>query len=123
MEIFNKKAVKPPKNPPGRQPIYSLEYMMMVAEKVIQKELSYREASKLYGASHGAIGSWVKQYRTKSWGKNHKATNQVVSQQVQNYRQETYIRDLKTEIAELYLETLVLKKIIQNSRPSNYIVF
>jgi len=45
MEIFNKRAVKPPKNPPGRQPTYTLEYMMVVAEKVVKEGMTYREAA------------------------------------------------------------------------------
>jgi transposase len=116
MEIFNKKAIKPPKNPPGRQPIYSLEYMMMVAEKVAKGEITYREAGKLYGASHGTIGAWVKQYKSKSWGKNNRGKIQAMSESVQKHRHEGQIKDLKHQIAELYLENLMLKKMVEYSQ-------
>jgi transposase len=116
MEIYNKRPVKPPKNPPGRQPIHTLEYMMMVAEKVVKKELTYREAGKMFGISHGTIGTWVKQYRSKNWGKNNRAANRAVSEEVHKYRHESQVKELKHEIAELYLENLMLKKMVQYSQ-------
>jgi transposase len=116
MEIYNKKAIKQPKNPPGRQPIYSLEYMMMVAEKVVKGELTYRQASKLYAASHGSIGLWVKQYKSKNWGRNSRTQNVKVSEFVQKNRHEGQIRDLKLQISELYLENLMLKKMVEYSQ-------
>ena len=116
MEVFKQKRVKPDKKPHGRQPNYSLQYMTMVAEKVVKGDLSYREAGKLFGASHGAIGAWVKNYKNKSWGVNTRAANKPLSDEVQVYRFESHVKDLKHEIAELYLENLMLKKIIQHSQ-------
>jgi transposase len=113
MEVFGKKKLKE-KVPPGRQPKYSQEYMMMVARKVVEKELSYREAAKTFGASHGTIGSWVKKYRKKDWG--NAAKSKQSSQEIHNYRHEQQLKELKGEIAELYLENLMLKKILQHSQ-------
>ncbi len=113
MDIFNKKAIKPPKNPPGRQPTYTLEYMMMVAEKVSRGELTYRQAAKTYGASHGSIGSWVRQYKSKNWGKNIRRKVHSMSEHVQKTRHEAQLKELKHQIAELYLENLMLKKMVE----------
>lgn len=88
--------------------------MMMVARQVVEKELSYRDASKLYGVSHGSIGSWVKKYKKKNWGNS--AKTKVVSEEVHRYRMDSQLKDLKYEIGELYLENQMLKKILQHSQ-------
>jgi transposase len=113
MEVFEQKKVKE-KLPPGRQPKHTLEFMMMVAKQVVEKELSYREASKLYGVSHGTIGSWIKKLKKKNWGNASK--NKQVSEEIHRYRIDTQVKELKHEIAELYLENLMLKKILQHSQ-------
>jgi len=113
MEVFSQKPIKE-KRPQGRQPKFSLEYMMMIAKQVVDKELTYRDAAKLYGVSHGSIASWVSKYKKKSW--KSVGRNQVISEEVHRYRMETQMRELKHEIAELYLENLMLKKIIQHSQ-------
>jgi transposase len=88
--------------------------MMMAAKKVVEKELTYREAAKIYNTSHGSIAAWVSKYKKKSW--KSAGRNQVISEEVNRYRMETQMRELKHEIAELYLENLMLKKIIQHSQ-------
>lgn len=45
MEIFNPPNVKP-KQPPGRILRHSVEYRIMVARKVIEEKMTYRDAAK-----------------------------------------------------------------------------
>lgn len=104
MEVFKPQPFKE-KRPQGRQPKFTLEYTMMVAKQVVDKELTYREAAKLYGVSHGSIASWVSRYKKKSW--KSAGRNQVISEEVHRYRMETQMKELKHEIAELYLENLM----------------
>jgi len=113
MEVFEQKKVRE-KRPQGRQPKFTLEFMMMVARQVVEKELGYRDAAKLYGVSHGSIGAWVKKFKKKSWG--NAAKTSVISEEVHRYRVESHVKELKHEIAELYLENLMLKKILQHSQ-------
>ena len=107
MEAFQQTKVKE-KRPQGRQPKHTVEFMMMVARQVVEKELSYRQASKLYGVSHGCVSSWVNKYKKKSW--RSPAKNQVISEELHQYRVDTQMKELKHEIAELYLENQMLKK-------------
>jgi transposase len=113
MEVFKPIPFKE-KRPQGRQPKFSLEYMMMIAKQVVDKDLTYREAAKMYGVSHGSIALWVGKYKRKSW--KSAGRNQAISEEVHRYRMDTQTRELKHEIAELYLENLMLKKIIQHSQ-------
>jgi transposase len=113
VEVFEPKQLKE-KRPQGRQPKHTVEYMTMVARQVEEKELTYRQASKLYGISHGTIGSWVKKYKKKNWGNS--AKTKVITEEVHRYRVETQLKDLKCEIGELYLENQMLKKILQHSQ-------
>jgi transposase len=111
MEIYSSKEVKK-KRPPGRQPKHTLEFMMMVARKVAEEGMTYREAGKVFGVSHGSIYAWLKCYRKKNWGNASK--NKVVSQEIHHYRLEAQMKELKHEIAELYLENLMLKKMVRS---------
>jgi hypothetical protein len=62
MEIKN--AILPKeKNPSGRAPKYSVEYYMMMAKQVVDDGLTYRDAAKIYGCSHGTVNHWLKLYK------------------------------------------------------------
>lgn len=111
MEVFTPKKLKE-KVPPGRQPTHSVEFMVMVARRVVEEGISYREASKLYGVSHGCVYDWIKKYKKKNWGRM--AKSKEVSEELQRYRTDTRMNELKHEIAELYLENLMLKKTLQH---------
>ena len=111
MEIFNQTPVKEPKMI-GRKPKWTQEFMAMVGRKVDEGDMSFREAAKTFGMSHGTVGVCVKRFRKGNWGKD----KLIVSDRVKVQRLETHTRELKHEIAELYLENLMLKKALQFSR-------
>lgn len=114
MEIFTPPNVTP-KRPPGRMPKHSPEYRMMVAKKVVEEGMSYRDAGNAFGLSHGSISAIVKQYKHE--GAKSKR-NEIVSKykkEVEAYRHQQQMKDLKLEIADLYLENLMLKKALEHS--------
>ena len=112
MEILNQIPVKAPKII-GRKPVYTQEYMMMVAKKVVEGDLTYREAAKTFGTSHGSIAAWVNQFKKGNWG--NAAKTKEASEKVKVQRLESNVRELKHEIADLYLENLMLKKALTHS--------
>jgi hypothetical protein len=59
MEILSPPDVRP-KRPPGRKPKHSESFRWMVAQKVCKDGMSYREAGKTFGLSHGSISALVK---------------------------------------------------------------
>jgi len=114
MEIFTPPNVKP-KRPPGRQPKHSPEYRMMVAKKVVEEGMSYREAGNAFGLSHGSISAIVSQYKHDGGKIKRNARASKYKQEVEEYRHKTQLKDLKLEIADLYLENLMLKKALEHS--------
>ena len=114
MEIFTPPNATP-KRPPGRQPRHSPEYRMMVAKKVLEGGMSYREASKTYDLSHGSISAIVKEYKHHGAKSKRNERTTKYRKEVESYRQQTQVKDLKLEIADLYLENLMLKKALQYS--------
>jgi transposase-like protein len=115
MEILNQTPVKEPKVR-GRPPTYNQEFMSMVAKKVFEGELTYREAGKTFGVSSGSISSWVRQFKKGSWTQAKKVRE--ANEKVRFIRLESHVRELKQEIGELYLENLMLKKALQYSQQS-----
>lgn len=107
MDIYRKQAPRE-KRPPGRLPTFTSEYMFMVAEKVVEDGMKYREAAKTFGISQGAVARWVKKYRKGSLGAVDKKMD--CSPEVKIYRMEEQMKDLKSEIGSLYLENQLLKK-------------
>ena len=103
------------KRPPGRQPKHSVEFRLMVGKKVIEQDLSYREAAKTFDMSTGAVGCCVKLYRDKDIGPNRKKRYKERNIEAENYRHEAQIKDLKLQVADLFLETQMLKKILNKS--------
>lgn len=112
MEIRNQNPVKLQKVI-GRKPNYTEEYMMMVGRKVAEGNLTYREAGRTFGMSHGAVGSCVKRFKKGDYGNATKFKE--VSERAQVQRLESNIREIKQEIADLYLENLMLKKALYYS--------
>lgn len=92
----------------GRPQSKTPEFRMMVAQEVIGKKLTYREACQNYGVSSGAISAWVRQYKS---GK-HLGKKAYEEPRFKIERLEENISELKAEIAELYLQNQVLKKSI-----------
>lgn len=111
MDITNPPPIKEKKRI-GRTPRYTEEYYMAMAKEVVEDGLSFRAAGTKYNCSHGTVSHWSKMYRTgklKDRIKRKKAVTFSVATQLQ--KQEHYIRQLKAEIGELYLENQLLKKL------------
>jgi galactokinase/mevalonate kinase-like predicted kinase len=65
--------------------------------------------------STGAVGCCVKLYRDKDIGPNRKKRYKERNIEAENYRHEAQIKDLKLQVADLFLETQMLKKILNKS--------
>jgi transposase len=114
MEIFTPPEVKP-KRPPGRRSKHSVEYQLMVARKCQDEGMTYREAARTFGLSHGSVYAILKKYRKDGLKARRKETTTKYAKEVENYRHQNQLRELKHEIAELYLENLMLKKALSHS--------
>jgi transposase-like protein len=115
MEIYAQKKPRE-KKPQGREPLYTQEYMMMVGKAVSEKGMTLREAARTFGVSHGSVSLWKKMYqRGEKRGHDKKV---IQTPAIQLYRLEEHIKELKNEIAELYLENTMLKKALKVSQTS-----
>ena len=85
----------------------------MVGRKVAEGDITYREASRTFGMSHGSVGDCVKRFKKGDYGNATKV--KAVSERAQVQRLESNIREIKQELADLYLENLMLKKALQYS--------
>jgi len=103
------------KRPPGRQAKCSVEYQVMIAKKVVEEGMTYREAAKTFNVSHGAVHSYILKYKKINGKVKRKVQQGRYSERVENYRHEAQLKGLKQEIADLYLENLMLKKALQHS--------
>lgn len=110
MEIINPTPIKEKKRI-GRTPRYTDEYYMMMAKEVIEDGLTYRQAADKYKCSHGTVNHWVKLYREGKLVKRvEKKKTDHSRAEAQLQRQERYIKELKAQVGELYLENQLLKK-------------
>ncbi|MES2768678.1 MAG: helix-turn-helix domain-containing protein [Bdellovibrionota bacterium] len=114
MEIFTPPQVKE-KRPPGRQPKHSQEFMIMVARKCIDEGMTYREASTIFGVSHGSVYQFIQKYKHDKFKTKRNARTSKYKKEVEEYRHTAQVKELKHEIAELYLENLMLKKALKHS--------
>ena len=74
--------------------------------------MKYREDAKNFGLSHGSITNIIKNYhKGKLRGKRREYISKH-SQEVENYRTQQHINDLKLQIADMFLENLMLKKMV-----------
>lgn len=113
MEVFMPPNVKP-KRPPGRQSRHSESFQLMVAKKVVDDQMSYRDACKTFGMSHGSIGLVVRKYKGNKFNSKRRLVSSKYKDAVESYRHKNQVNDLKLEIAELYLENLLLKKMCEH---------
>jgi len=106
------------KKPTGRAPKYAPEYYMMMAKHVVNDGMSYREAAKTYSVSHGTVNHWVKLYKSGKLPNRIKANDarKKATDDMNTYRIERYVKELKHEIAELYLENTMVKKALNYSQ-------
>ncbi len=110
MEVENPPKIKEPKKI-GRATKYTPEYYMMMCKHIVDDKLTYRKAAKIYNVSHGVVHHWLKLYRSGQMPSHIKnAKKKSESQESFIHRQDRYIKELKTEIGELYLENQLLKK-------------
>lgn len=116
MEIFNQTKVKnlEPKAIPGRAPRFTHEFTMMVAKRKLEEGFTYREIAEQYGVSHGWINTAIKMYKGKKIPFDRRPKEPTP--EVMQHRLEAQIKELKTEIGELYLENRMLKKVQNFSR-------
>jgi transposase len=98
------------KKPIGRKPKYPIEYYITMAKRVTSGEMTYRQAAKAFGVSHGVVGTWVKKFKKGTILKSKKKWVETDNAKIQ--RQDAHIKELKAEIAELYLQNQMLKKAI-----------
>lgn len=103
------------RRPRGRQPIHSLEMRMMIGRQCVEKEMTYREAAKTYEISSGAVALCVRLYKNGDKKKQRNASYHRLNAEVNNYRHQAQIKDLKHQIADLFLENQMLKKILSKS--------
>jgi transposase-like protein len=110
MEIVSDQPIKE-KKPTGRTPNYTPSYYLMMAKDVVENGMSYREASAKYKCSHGTVSHWSRLLRDGSLPRRiDRESKQKSKTDAQLIRQERYIKELKMEIGELYLENQLLKK-------------
>lgn len=110
MEIVNDQPIKE-KKPIGRTPNYTPSYYLMMAKDVVENGMSFREAATKYKCSHGTVSHWSKLLRDGSLPRRiDRDSKQKSKAEAHIIRQNKYIRELKTEIGELYLENQLLKK-------------
>lgn len=114
MDIFTPPLIKE-KRPPGRRAKHSVEFQMMVARKCVEEKMTYREAAKTFSVTHGSVWAWIQKYKKQNYKIKSKATRSKYAQEVEKYRHEAQVKELKHQIAELYLENLMLKKALKHS--------
>lgn len=110
MEIINPLPIKETKRI-GRTPRYADSYYMVMAKEVVEDGMTFRVAAAKYNCSHGTVCHWTKLYREGKLAKriDKQKANQTTNA-VQILKLERYIKELKTEVGELYLENQILKK-------------
>ncbi len=110
MEAINVPFIKPKKQP-GRASKFTPEYYMMMAKHIVDDGLTFREAAKIYKVSHGTVNHWLKLYKSgKLPQKIKNAKRKAETNDALIQRMDRYVKELKNEIAELYLENTMLKK-------------
>lgn len=77
--------------------------------------MTYREAAKTFNLSHGSVYAIIQQYKRQSGKLKRKETTSKYQKEVDDYRHQAQLKDLKLEIADLYLENLMLKKALEHS--------
>lgn len=112
MEVLNKYPPKEKKKI-GRKPKYKLEFMNMVASKVVDEGMKFREVAKLFNVSQGSVNVWVKNYKSGKVPKNSREPDISIPGQV--YRLEEKVDELTKEIGSLYLENQLLKKALSHA--------
>lgn len=101
--------------PHGRPAKLTPEARLAVAQTVISKEMTYREAAKAYGISAGAVGACVRLHKKEGSKTKVNARVNAYNKAADEYRHQAHVKELKQEIADLYLQVQMLKKIVSKS--------
>lgn len=114
MEVFTPPPYREAR-PHGRPAKLTPEARLAVANSVVSKEMTYREAAKAYGISPGAVGSCVRIYKKE--GSKSKPNERVnaYNKASDEYRHQAQVKELKQEIADLYLQGADSKKTLNKS--------
>jgi len=114
MEVFTPPPYRE-KRVAGRKPKLTFETQLTVGRKVATKELTYKEASKLFQVSEGVVGNCVRLYKKQGINSQKRETYKKTSKASKDYRHEAQIKELKLQIGDLFLENQMLKKILSGS--------
>ena len=99
------------KIPTGRPAKHPVEFMMAVAQRVASGGMTFREASRKYGVSHGSVNTWVKKYKSGTLAEMKQPKERMPKKaSLREGHLENEIRALKQELANLYMENRMLKK-------------
>lgn len=113
MEIYRKHMPKE-KRPAGRAPKWTTEFMYMVVQKIEEEGMTYRQARETFGVSNGSIAAWLRKYRKGKLVPIEKANEPAPDLKI--YRLEEQIKELKSEIGDLFLQNQMLKKALYHSQ-------
>jgi len=100
----------------GRPCKLPFEVRRLIAQKVANGELTYRQAAKKYNVSGGAVSSYVKKYKSgqlKSSDTRTSVINLAPDDRKKTYHEielEKEVKVLKAELGDLYLQMQMLKK-------------
>lgn len=114
MEVFTPPPYRE-KRVNGRPSKLSTEMRLVVAKKVISKEMTYRDAAKMFDISPGAVASCVKLFKKQGSLTQRNKRAAEFKTDVNEYRHQAQIKELKQEIGDLYLENQMLKKFLNKS--------
>lgn len=115
MEVFTTQPYRERKGH-GRPSVHTVEARLMIGRTVSNRELTYSKASEVYGVSEGAIGAYVKLFNEHSSGKKRTDLRAKRDETVVEFQHQSQVKELKQEIAELYLENQMLKKMLAHFR-------
>jgi transposase len=114
MEVFTPPPYREAR-PHGRPSKLTPQARYAVAQAVTSKEMTYREAAKAYGISPGAVGSCVRLHKKGGAKAKVNARINAYNKASDEYRHQAQVKELKQEIADLYLQVQILKKILNKS--------
>ncbi len=114
MEVFTPPPYREAR-PNGRPAKLTPEARLAVAQTVISKEMTYREAANAYGISAGAVGACVRLHKKIGSKTKVNARISAYNKASDEYRHQAQVKELKQEIADLYLQVQILKKIVSKS--------
>lgn len=114
MEVFTPPPYRESR-PSGRPSKHTFETRLMIGRKVVSKEMTFREAAQAFGISQGAVASCARLYKNQGALKKRNERTQQRNTEISDYQHQAQLKELKQQIAELFLENQMLKKILNKS--------